>query len=592
MVVKERVEALLKIMKERELDAYIIPSSDPHISEYVAEHWKTRAWISGFTGSAGTVVITEKESGLWTDGRYFIQAEQELSDSGIKLFKMGQPGVPSFINWIKDNLNEGEVVGFDGTVMSQTTALGIEKELNKKGIKIDSQYDLVGEIWEDRPSIPMTEVFNHELRYAGRSTKEKLENVRAQMEKKSVDTFICGSLDDIAWLCNVRANDVHCNPVTISYVAVEKNSAYLFIESNKVPENVVNTLRENGIEIKPYDDVFEYASSLPMGNRVFVDPRKTNRRLYDSIPKICEIEEGTNITTVLKAVKNEVEIESLKKCNIKDGTAVVKFLYWLDKNIGKIDIDEVTVAEKLESFRAEQEDFKGPSFDTIAGYKEHAAMCHYKASKESAYKLEPRSMILIDSGGQYLDGTTDITRTIVLGEITEEEKNDFTLVLRGHINLAMTKFMYGTTGHALDVLARQALWNKCLDFNHGTGHGVGFFLNVHEGPQNIGSVYNSVALEEGMLMTNEPGIYVEGKHGIRLENDILVQRHCVNNFGKFMRFDALTLAPFDLRGINVDMLTYEEKSYLNEYHKNVFEKISSNLTEEEKEWLKEATREI
>ena len=590
--INERIASLRNLMKERGIDAYIIPTYDPHQSEYVGDHWKTRVWISGFTGSAGTVVVTMKEAGLWTDGRYFIQAANQIKDSEIKLFKIGIPGVPSYMEWLKENLAEGSSLGYDGKVFPVSDVKQIEEKLSSKNIKLVEEYDLVGEIWKDRPELPMDKVFIHEVKYAGKSPKEKINEVREKMKKLDVSYYLLGSLDDIAWVYNIRGNDVECNPVVTSYGLISMDKAYLFVHKSKVPTEVEKYLNDNGIEVAEYDEVRKYAESIKENSRVFIDPSRINKWLYNGIPSSCKIVEGRNITTDLKAVKNSVEIENLKNAYIKDGVALVKFLYWLDENIGKIPMSEISVTEKLEEFRRQQKDFVEPSFDTIAGYKEHAAMMHYSATKESDYSLEKEGMLLIDSGGQYLDGTTDITRTIVLGPISEEEKKDFTLTLKGHINLIKTRFLYGATGSNLDVLSRFPLWQEGLDYKCGTGHGVGYFLNVHEGPHRISPAPNTVRLEEGMVVTIEPGVYKEGKHGIRIENDVVVKKDIETDSGQFMKFETISFCPIDLEGINVELLDESERQWLNNYHEEVYKKLSPYLEQEEKEWLRRETRNI
>ena len=592
MNVNERISSLRKLMAERGIDAYIVPTYDPHQSEYVGEHWKTRVWMSGFTGSAGTFVVTKDVAALWTDGRYFIQAGNQLKGSEVKLFKMGIPGVPSYMEWLKENLANGATLGFDGKVFPQSDVKQMEEKLSFKEIKYIYKYDLVGEIWADRPELPKDKVFVLDVKYAGKTPAEKLEEVRKEMKKLDSDYYLLGSLDDIAWIYNIRGNDVACNPVVTSYALISMNDAWLFVDKQKVTKEVENYLNSNGIEVQEYDDVRKYVEGIKKGSRVFVDPSRVNKWLYDGIPSECKIVEGMNITTMLKAVKNDVEIKNLKNAYIKDGVALVKFLYWLDENLGKVKMSEMSVSDKLEEYRKEQENYVEPSFDTIAAYKDHAPMMHYKATKESDYELSREGMLLIDSGGQYLDGTTDITRTIVLGPITEEEKRDFTLTLKGHINLAKARFLYGATGSNLDVLARFPLWQEGIDYKCGTGHGVGFFLNVHEGPHRMSLAPNNVKLEKGMVITNEPGVYKEGKHGIRLENDLVVTKDISTDSGQFMKFEVISFCPLDLDGIDVKLLTEDEREWLNNYHEEVYSKLSPYLDDSEKEWLRKETRRI
>lgn len=590
MNIKNRIENLRELMKENKMDAYIVPSFDAHQSEYVAEHWKGRRWISGFTGSAGTVVITLDDAGLWTDGRYYIQAERELQGSGIRLFRMVDPGVPSYTQWLNDVLKEESTVGFDGSVFSVNTVKNMEKEFKGKEIKLSMDKDLLNELWKDRPQIPNGPIFVHEVKYAGKSRTEKLQEVREKMKKRGANYYLLSSLDDIAWLLNIRGNDVVNNPVAIAYVIVGEDTCHLFINPSKVPQEVTKELEAEGIQLKDYNGIQNFLQGLTAKDAVIFDANKTNAGLYNSINSGAEKIEFSNITTKLKAIKNETEIENLRQCQISDGVAMVKFIKWLKSNVGKEEITEISAEEKLEAFRKQDPLFVGVSFDTIAGYKDHAAMMHYKANKENQYSLKNEGFFLVDSGGQYFNGTTDITRTIALGKLTEEEKRDFTLVLKGYIALDSVKFLHGATGSNLDVLARQPIWEYGLDYKCGTGHGVGFFLNVHEGPQGFSKVPNNVSLEKGMVITNEPGIYIEGKHGIRTENMMLVIEDEKTEFGDFMKFEAITYCPIDLDGINEEMLTEKEKQWLNNYHKEVYTKLSSYLNEEEKAWLKENTR--
>ncbi|WP_397538063.1 aminopeptidase P family protein [Rummeliibacillus pycnus] len=592
MNIRDRVEKLRQLMKENQMDAYIIPSYDSHLSEYVAEHWKCRQWISGFTGSAGTVVITLDDAGLWTDGRYYIQAEKQLESSGIRLFRMMDPGVPSYPEWLANVLKEGSIVGFDGNVFSINMVKKMEKDLKAKRIELKMNQDLIGDLWEGRPEIPIGTIFTHDVKYAGKSRVEKLNEVRKEMKNKGANYYILTSLDDVAWLLNIRGADVPNNPVVIANVIVAEHKCYLFIDSCKVPPLVKLELEAEGIELKANHEIQNFLGNLSSSDAIIFDTNKTNIRLYNAINSNTEKIENPDITTNLKAVKNEVEIKNLKSCEIKDGLAVVKFIKWLKDFVDKEEITEITAEERLEDFRRGQEGYVGPSFDTIAGYKEHAAMMHYKANKETQYTLKNEGLFLIDSGGQYYDGTTDITRTIVLGKLTDEQKRDFTLVLKGFIALSSVKYLYGATGSNLDVLARQPIWQYGLDYKCGTGHGVGFFLNVHEGPQSIRNDNNNVILEKGMIITNEPGIYLEGKYGIRIENMLFVVEDEKTEFGQFMKFDSITYCPIDLAGINKDMLTESEKQWLNNYHQEVYTKLAPYLNEEERVWLREETREI
>ena len=583
-----RLLKLRESMKKYNINYYIIPSSDPHQSEYVAEYYTGRAAISGFTGSAGTLLVGENEAKLWTDGRYFIQAVEQLNGTGIDLMKMATPGYDTINEWIEKNVYEGETIGFDGncySVNQYKELLNISKK-NNFNIKMDK--DLLEEVWENRPSLPKSKIFIHDVKYCGKTANEKLKAVRLVMKEKNVESYLLTSLDDIAWLFNIRGNDVLFNPVALSYSIITDTEAKLFIDKSKVNKEVEDELKLQGIEVFEYLEIEEEIKKL--NGKVLIDPAKVNAKLYSLLK--CEIKEEVNLTTNLKAIKNNVEIESLKNCHIKDGVAMVKFIKYLRDNIGKEKITELSASKVLTELRSKEELAMGDSFGTIAGYKEHAAMMHYSATEKSAYELKEEGLFLVDSGGQYLDGTTDITRTFVLGNITEEEKRDFTLVLKGHINLANAKFLKGATGGNLDVLARGPLWQYGLDYKCGTGHGVGFFLNVHEGPQGIRPYGNNVVLEPGMILTNEPGVYKEGKFGIRIENIMVVVEDETNDNGEFYRFDTISYCPIDLNGVKVELLNDDEKAWLNNYHKKVYDNLSPYLNEEEKEVLKMETREI
>ncbi len=592
MNTNEKLSALRKNMKKRGLDAYIIPSSDPHKSEYVTKRYESRKWISGFTGSAGTIVVTENESGLWTDGRYYIQAEEELLASEVKLFKMMQPGVPSYTDWLCKSLNAGDCVGFDSSVFSVDEVKRMKKKFSLSGISINGEHDIIDEIWSDRPHMPSDEVFVHDLRYAGLSLVQKMEKVRVKMSESGLDFYIMSSLEDIAWLFNLRGSDVKNNPVFMAYALIGKEYAALFVEKKKLTESVESYLYENGVEIKGYSKIEKAIKNIEKGKNVFFDPKKVNWSLYESLPKSCRVLNGEDIVENMKAVKSEPEIQNIKNCQIRDAVAMAKFLYWLDSNVESDKMSEMSASDKLEGFRRQQDFFVGTSFDTICAYKDHAAKMHYSASESSQYKLDTEGFLLVDSGGQYLDGTTDITRTIVLGSLTKEQKRDFTLVLKGHIALASLKFLYGATGSNIDIIARQAMWKEGIDYKCGTGHGLGYFLSVHEGPQRISQAVNNIVLEEGMLLTNEPGIYREGSHGIRTENTLLVKKAQQTEFGQFMEFETISYCPIDIRAIDVDLLSDEERTWLNSYHKMVCDKISDYLDKDERKWLETMTNEI
>ncbi|TCU74021.1 Xaa-Pro aminopeptidase [Tissierella praeacuta] len=592
MIINERLKRLRSLMKDRGITAYIVNTADPHQSEYVADYYKSRVWISGFTGSAGTVVITQDEAILWTDGRYFIQAEKELKGSEYKLFKMAIPGFPTYTEWLRDKLNSGDTLGFDGKVFAQSAVESLENEFKEKDIKFIDEYDLVGEIWEDRPNLPKGKVFIHDLKYTGKTGKEKVKEIRDEMKKSNADYFLIGSLDDIAWSYNIRGKDILYSPVVISYALISMDKAYLFIDKEKINDEIEAFLKENGIEVFEYEEVIDFVKTISKESKVYLDKSRINRWLYKAIPSQCKIINGMDITTRLKGMKNSTEIRNQRNAYIKDGVALVKFLYWLDKSVGNIPVTEMSAQEKLLEFRKEQEGFIEPSFGTISAYKENAAMMHYSASETSNAKIEKEGLYLVDSGGQYFDGTTDITRTVVMGSITEEEKRDFTLTLKGHINLGNARFLYGATGHSLDVLARYPLWQEGIDYKCGTGHGVGYLLNVHEGPHRIAVVANTVVLEKGMTVSIEPGVYKAGSHGIRIENVVVVDEDIKTDSGQFMKFETLSFVPIDLEGVEVSLLSENERIWLNEYHKQVFDKLSPYLNEEEKAWLKEETRSI
>ncbi|MEG2984816.1 MAG: aminopeptidase P family protein [Peptostreptococcaceae bacterium] len=597
MMIQERLSKLRKYMSEKNIDAYIIPSSDNHQSEYVGDYFKSREYISGFTGSAGTVVITMEEAGLWTDGRYFIQAENELEGSTIKLFKMGEEGVPSTETYLYETIKKGGVLGFDGRVICAREGVNLESELAKKDIKIVYDYDLVNMVWENRPSLSTEKAFLLDVKYAGETFSSKLKRLRSSMEEKNTTAHVITTLDDIAWLFNIRGGDVKFNPVVLSYALITLDKVYLFIDKNKLNEEILNELNKESVVIKPYNDIYEFIKTLEKDEKILLDSTKINYAILNNIPSEVEKLDEFNPTMFMKAQKNTIELENIRNSHIKDGVAFTKFMYWLKNNVGKIEISELSASKKLEDLRREQNGFIEPSFGTIAGYKEHAAMMHYSATPESDYKLEPRDLFLIDSGGQYFDGTTDITRTIALGKVNDELKRHFTAVARGMINLSMAKFLHGVRGYNLDILARRPIWNMGIDYKCGTGHGIGFLLNVHEAPNGfrwriVPERFDSAVLEEGMVTTNEPGIYVEGSHGIRIENELVVRKSEKNEYGQFMEFEVVTIAPIDLDAIDVEEMNREEKAYLNWYHKLVCEKISPFLNEEEKIWLKEYTKEV
>lgn len=596
MTIKQKLNALRILMKEKKIDAYLVPTDDFHGSEYVGDYFKCRKYITGFTGSAGTAIITQDMAGLWTDGRYFIQAADQLRDTTIELFKSGEPGIPTVHQFLNDKLEEGMCLGFDGRTVSAREAEELQELLQEKHITFSVNDDLIGEIWEDRPALSCEPVMELDIRWTGKSRADKIAEIREQMKAKEADTFILTSLDDIAWLLNIRGNDIHCCPVVLSYLVMMENELRLYANAAAFSEEIRSNLEADGVKIYPYDDVYSYVQSISSDKKVLLSRANVNSRLVSNIPSEVTILDEPNLTLLPKAVKNETEMENERIAHIKDGVAVTKFIHWLKKNVTRTTITELSTAEKLYQFRSEQEHFLGESFDPIIAYGTHAAIVHYSATEATDIPLEARGMVLADTGGHYLEGTTDITRTIVLGPVTAKEKKFFTAVLRGNLNLATAKFKYGCTGLNLDYLARGPLWELGEDYNHGTGHGVGYLLNVHEGPNSFRwkNLPGNPApvLEEGMITSDEPGYYLENEFGIRHENLVLCKKAEKTSFGQFMCFEPLTMVPFDLEGINPEEMTERERKLLNDYHQKVYTTISPYLDEEEKEWLKQATREI
>lgn len=596
-MINNNIKKFRELMKKENISAYIIPSSDYHQSEYVGEYFECRKFMSGFTGSAGTLLITLDEAILWTDGRYFLQAENELKNTEIKLYKMGEENVLTLEEYLIENIKKDTFLGFDGKVINASEGLNLAKKLEFKNVSIKYSDDLVDKIWDKRPSLPKEKAFLLETKYSGESFSSKLERLRDSIKKHNATTHIIATLDDIAWLFNIRGKDVLYNPVILSYAVVTLHEVYLFVDSDKLTDDIKAEFSKENVKIMDYDYIYEFAKNIDEKEVVLLDINKVNYSIYNNISKNVRKIEKENPTMLFKAIKNEVEINNTRNCHIKDGVAVTKFIYWLKNNVGKIDITEISASKKLEEFRKEQQDFIEPSFSTISAYKDHGAIVHYKADENSNYKLEKESLYLIDSGGQYFDGTTDITRTISLGEISDEMKNNFTNVLRGMIRLSMAKFMYGCRGMNLDILSRGPLWNEGLDYKHGTGHGIGFVLNVHEPPNGfrwnvVPERNDSVVLEEGMLTSNEPGFYKNGEYGIRIENSILTKKSNKNEYGQFMEFETVTLVPIDLDCINKDLMLKDEIEFLNNYHKEVYDKISPFLNDDEKNWLKEYTKSI
>lgn len=591
----KRITALRAIMKREGIDYYYIPTADFHESEYVVEYFKARKFITGFTGSAGVAVIGQEEAWLWTDGRYFIQAAAQIEGSGFGLMKMGQEGVPTVMQYLGEKLQEGQCIGFDARVVNTNDAKEFAKIAAKKhgSLKIDK--DLLDEVWTDRPALVHQPADVLKDEFNGESTASKLARVREQMEKEEAQYHIISTLDDIAWILNVRGNDIPHVPVVLSFLVIGKEDAMWFVEENALSDAVKEMAAECGITIRPYEDVYAYAATIPENSTVLLDKRKVNYRITNALSETVHIVSKANPSQLMKAIKNEIELENTRKAHLLDGIAVTKFMYWLKKNVGKIPMDEVSVSDYLQSLREQMEGYRDISFDTIAGYNANAAMMHYKAEPDTAAKLEPQGMLLVDSGGHYDTGTTDITRTFVLGPISDIRKKHFTMVVKSNLNLANVKFLYGCNGISLDVICREPIWKENLDYQCGTGHGVGYLLNVHEGPNSFRWQYRpgfDNPFEAGMITTDEPGIYLQDQYGIRTENELICVKGEKNQYGQFMGFENITYVPIDLDGIDKQYLNAEDVKQLNDYHKMVYEKISPYMTPEENEWLKEYTREI
>ncbi len=586
----EKIGHIRQLMKDRQIDALIVLSDDPHKSEYVAEHWQARKWLTGFSGSAGSAVVTKEKAVLWTDFRYYIQAEKQLEGSGFEMLKMGEPEVPSFTKWLKDTLKEGSVVGIDANVFSTKSVKELEKELDEKKIKLDASVNILYQVWTDRPSKPQSSAFSFSESYAGQSRGDKINLIREKMKTFGAGFHVLSTLDDIAWTMNLRGQDVHTNPVNIAHALISMEKVFLFINRKKINQDLETELNRDGIEIFPYEGIHDALAGLKQGEGVLVDPENINFSLYGAIPSHCRIIEKPNPSILMKAIKNETQIRHLRQTAIKDGVAVVKFLFWLEHQKKDEKITEISAAHKIYSLRKEQEFFVDNSFDPIMAYQDHSAMCHYSASEETNAIIGRDGMFLADTGGNYLTGTTDITRTLRFGKPSPEERRDYTLVMKGHIAVADACFPTDTRGYQIDTLARQYLWKQGMTFGHGTGHGVGFFLCVHEGPARISPHPLDVKLERGMLLTNEPGVYREGRYGIRLENMILVEEAVENEFGKFMKFENLTWCHFEINLLDPALLSSEEINWINSYHQKVYETLSPELDRRTAAWLREKTR--
>lgn len=591
--IPERIAALREAMKEKNIDAYIIPSSDPHLSEYPADRWKSREWISGFDGSAGTVVVTADKAGLWTDSRYFLQAGIQLEGSGIELYKMALPETPTIQEFLLHELESGQTVGTDGQTYSVAETAILEKALRRKEIKLETSCDLIDLVWKDRPATPGNPLFEMPVELSGKSVREKLDELNNRLRKEGADCLILAALDEVAWTFNIRGTDVAYNPVVISYAFVSEDESVLFIDPKKITAESAENLKKEGVILADYTMIQKYLSRLPENSRVFIDPAKTNISLYNALPKGCTIIEGITPANHLKSIKNETEIKGFRNAVIKDGIALTRFYIWLEKKLAAEEkVTELSASAMLTALRAEQPQYIMDSFETICGYAAHGAIVHYAATPETDVEIKADSMLLMDSGAQYLDGTTDITRTIALGEPTEQMKKDFTRVLKGTIGIAKCKFPAGAKGVQLDILARKALWDAGINYLHGTGHGIGHCLNVHEGPQSIRMEANPVPLKPGMVISDEPAMYRTGEYGIRTENMVLVREDSETEYGKFYGFDTLTLCYIDTKLIVVPMLSVREHAWINKYHQMVYDLLSPHLNEDEKAWLKEKTAEI
>ncbi|MBR6667005.1 MAG: aminopeptidase P family protein [Clostridia bacterium] len=590
---RQQLVDLRAVMEKHGVDYCLVPSNDFHGSEYLSSHFKARKWVSGFTGSAGTLLVGKEWAGLWTDGRYFLQAADQLAGTGIDLQKMGEPGVPTLNGYLEQHLQKGQVLAFDGRVVSTRQADGLRELADKCGASIACENDLVGEIWTDRPALSAEPAFELAADVVGKSRAEKLMDLRAALAKEGADAVVIASLMDVCWLMNLRGADVACTPVMLSFAAVTADEAVLFVNPAVLSDEIRRNLENDGVTIRNYEDVYDFVRNLADGCKVMMNLNVVNSKLEACVPQGVKIIDKVSPTNLPKACKNEKEVDNFRIAHIKDGAAVTKFMRWVKTNVGKIPMDEISVAEKLEEFRKEQPGYICPSFEPIMGYGAHGAIVHYSATKESCAKLEAKSFLLSDTGAHFIEGSTDITRTYALGELTDDEKRFYTLVLKGNLQLGNAQWKAGCTGANLDYLAREPLWRLEADYNHGTGHGVGYILSVHEGPQSIHwGRANTTPLEVGMITSNEPGFYLEGAFGVRLENLTAVKEVTTNGYGRFLRFETLTMVPFDLDAIIPELLGEECRGILNAYHAKVRKTLAPYMTAEENVWLADATRAI
>jgi len=591
--IPERLAAMRQFMEEKKLDAFIIPSTDAHLSEYPPRYWESRKWISGFSGSAGTAVVTKEKAGVWTDSRYFLQAADELEDTGFDLFRMGQPDTPDMTSWIIEQVGKGGRVGIDGLVYAASDAVTLRDMLGAREIELETSFDPFTVIRSDRPEIPKNKVFTLPVEIAGESVTSKIDRINTELKKAEADGLLIVTLDAVAWTFNLRGNDVDYNPVAVAYGYVSEQETVLFIDPEKLTDEISDAYKAQGIKIADYSEVFDYVARLPENSAVCITGNKINYSLQQTIPASCTIVDIPSPVDNMKSVKNETELNGFRNAMVKDGVALVKFYMWLEEAVPAGEVTEVTIEEKLREYRSQQELFVGESFGTIAGYAGNGAVIHYHASPDTCLQVKPEGLLLIDSGGQYKDGTTDITRTVAVGKVTKQMKQDYTHVLKGHIALATAVYPAGTRGSQLDILARKALWENALTYWHGTGHGIGHFLNVHEGPQNIRLEENPTRLKPGMVTSNEPGLYRTGAYGIRIENLIVTREYTQTaEFGTFYHFETITLCPIDTRPIARKLLTKKEIKWFNKYHKMVYSKLRNHLSKEEKAWLKRKTKPI
>ena len=590
--VPQRLAALRTLMQQHGLDAYIVPGTDPHQSEYLADHWKVRAWISGFDGSAGTVVVTADQAGLWTDSRYYLEAAKALEGSGIELHKLGMPEVVDYPQWLANQMSAGSRVGVDARLLALTAFRRAGRLLQHSGAEISAGDDLVGEIWPDRPPLPSGRAFLLEDRYSGKPRREKLLQLRGTLEVQGITHYLLSTLDDIAWLLNLRGSDVPYNPLLMAYALLAPDQLLLCTDRDKLTQQDQDSLAADGVVFEPYAAIGSLLRRIPAGSTIAIDPERTNMQLFNAIELSCQRVEQPQVTSSWKAIKNPAEQQHIRACMVRDGVALERFFYWLQSSLGSPELSELSISRRLREFRRQGERFVGESFQTIAGFADHGAIVHYAADRQSNRRVEPDNLLLIDSGAHYLDGTTDVTRVVAIGTPTEQQCSDFTLVLKAHIALATARFPERSSGAQLDPIARSVLWRNMRNYGHGTGHGVGFFLNVHEGPQRIAAERSEAAMLPGMLTSNEPGLYRPGEYGIRIENLVLTQPAGQNEFDSFLCFETVTLCHIDRRLIQPDLLSSHERDWLNSYHQRVYRELAPRLEEPIVTWLAEQTAPI